>query len=97
MILTLLNSLFIFVIFLIVVLVFLQKGKGDMGLGSMGGGSQALFGGGGGQNFFEKFTWILGVCFMVGALTLTVLTMKSLETSRISAENKSVLPQPVNR
>jgi len=41
----------------------MQKGKGGMGLGSMGGGAQMLFGGSGGQDIFQKTTWVLGIIF----------------------------------
>lgn len=44
-----------------------------MGLGAMGGGAQMLFGGSGGQDLFQKITWVLGVIFMVGALTLSLM------------------------
>jgi len=55
----------------------MQKGKGGMGLGSMGGGAQMIFGGSGGQDIFQKTTWVLGIIFMSGALMLTL--MKSAE------------------
>lgn len=51
-----------------------------MGLGSMGGGTQMLFGGSGGQDIFQKITWVLGMIFMVGSLVLAV--SKSRGTSQ---------------
>ncbi len=60
----------------IVGLILIQQGKGDMGMGSLGGSTQMLFGGSGGQNFFEKATWILGAIFLFGSLGLTVLKAK---------------------
>jgi preprotein translocase subunit SecG len=44
-----------------------------MGLGAIGGASQTLFGGSGGQDFFEKATWTLGAFFMLGALGISIL------------------------
>lgn len=52
--------------------ILIQQGKGDMGLGSIGGGSQTLFGGSGGQDFFEKSTWVMGLIFVGFALLLTI-------------------------
>ena len=44
-----------------------------MGLGAIGGASQTLFGGSGGQDFFEKATWTMGALFMFGALGISIL------------------------
>lgn len=70
-------TLYIINCLLLVLVVLMQKGKGGMGLGSMGGGTQMLFGGSGGQDIFQKTTWVLGAIFMVGAMTLSL--MKSTE------------------
>lgn len=61
---------------MIIFLVLVQKGKGNMGLGSMGGGNQMLFGSSGGQDIFQKLTWILCALLLVGSLTLSVLKGK---------------------
>jgi len=57
----------------IVLLVLIQRGKGNMGLGSLGGGNQMLFGSSGGQDIFQKITWILCGLLLVGSLSLSVL------------------------
>lgn len=44
-----------------------------MGIGSIGGGNQMLFGGSGGQDVFQKATWILGSLFMAGSLVLALM------------------------
>ena len=44
--------------------------RGNIGLGTMGGGTQMLFGGSGGQDLFQKITWALGALFMGGSLAL---------------------------
>ena len=80
----LLMTFFIILCFFIGLFVLIQPGKGDMGLGSIGGASQMLFGGSGGQNFFEKATWIMGIIFIFGALGLTILKTKHTEKSRLS-------------
>ena len=60
----------------IILLVLIQKGKGNMGLGSMGGGNQMLFGSSGGQDIFQKTTWILCALLLIGSLSLSVLKGK---------------------
>ncbi len=72
-------SLFVFNCLLLILLVLIQQGKGNMGLGNMGGGAQMLFGGSGGQDLFQKITWVLGTIFMAGSLMLAL--MKSQQTS----------------
>jgi preprotein translocase subunit SecG len=81
---TLLMTLFVILCFLLILIVLLQQGKGDMGLGGLGGGSQMLFGGSGGQEFFEKITWTMITLFILGALGLTILKNKTTLTTRVS-------------
>jgi preprotein translocase subunit SecG len=69
----LLITLFVIVCFALILLVLIQKGKGSMGLGTMGGGTQMLFGGSGGQDLFQKITWALGATFMIGSLVLGLM------------------------
>ena len=66
-------SIFIFISFLLILLILIQKGKGSTGLGGLGGGTQMLFGGSGGQDIFQKITWGLGVAFMVLSLGLSYI------------------------
>ena len=61
---------------LIILLILIQKGKGNMGLGSMGGGNQMLFGSSGGQDIFQKLTWLLCALLLIGSLSLSVLKGK---------------------
>lgn len=74
----LLSVLFTFSSLLLILLVLVQKGKSSLGLGSFGGGTQTLFGGSGGQDVFQKITWVLGAILMLGSLGLAIL--KSRET-----------------
>ena len=53
-----------------------------MGLGSMGGSTQMLFGGSGGQDFFERVTWVLGGLFIFGSLGLAILKSKEIRSSK---------------
>ncbi|MGZ6250493.1 MAG: preprotein translocase subunit SecG [Candidatus Chromulinivorax sp.] len=73
---SLLTALYGFMCCLIILLVLLQKGKGNMGLGSMGGGNQMLFGSSGGQDIFQKTTWILCALLLVGSFGLSVFKGK---------------------
>jgi preprotein translocase subunit SecG len=41
-----------------------------------------LFGGSGGQDFFQKLTWILGAIILFGSLGLSLLKVKYLHESR---------------
>jgi len=82
---------------LIIFLVLLQKGKGGIGLAGLGGGAQMLFGGSGGQDIFQKITWVLGAIFMGGSLLLAILKTQLPQEApyahNISVPTRSV-PQP---
>ena len=82
MLLGLLTTAFTIMCFVLVLLIFLQKGKGSMGLGSMGGGNQMLFGGSGGQDIFQKTTWVLVALFLFGSLSLALYKNKSVKKAR---------------
>lgn len=89
-------TLFIFSSLILAILILIQQGKGDMGMGSLGGSTQMLFGGSGGQNFFEKATWILGAIFLFGSLGLTVLKAKETRESSLKGfvSKKQASKQP---
>lgn len=76
MIYGLLLTLYIINCLLLILVVLMQKGKGSMGLGGLGGGAQMIFGGSGGQDIFQKTTWVLGIIFMSGALMLSLMKSK---------------------
>lgn len=89
-----LTAVFVIICFTLVLIIFIQRGKGAMGLGSMGGSTQMLFGGSGGQDLFQKATWVLATIFMFGSLGLAILTTQNYHKSRY-LENRSVqLPTP---
>jgi len=85
---TLVLILFMIVSFFLVLFVLIQQGKGDLGVSNTSG-SHMLFGGSGGQTFFERATWALGALFIIGALGLSVLKAKELHTSILDG---TVLP-----
>ena len=84
MIVGFLMTLFVILCLLLVLFILIQQDKGDMGLGGISRGSQMLFGGSGGQDFFEKATWAMGALFLCGALFLTILGSKQAVKSRLS-------------
>lgn len=62
-----------------------------MGLGAFGGSSQMLFGGSGGQDLFQKATWVMIAIFMLGSLTLTL--MKSSSRYHAGKSHARSMPQ----
>jgi len=66
-------SLYVAVCILLVMVIMVQKSKGSVGLGSLGGGAQTLFGGSGGQDVFQKATWMLAAIFMAGSFVLSIM------------------------
>jgi len=86
----LLVSLYVFICVILVLLVLVQKGKGSMGLGAFGGGTQMLFGGSGGQDLFQKITWGLGAIFLMGSLLLALMKSSQVSTSKYITQAGSV-------
>ncbi len=89
--------LFVLLSVTMVFLILLQKGKSSMGLGGMGGGTQLLFGGSGGQDLFQKVTWIMGAIFMGGSLGLALLkrpTESQLMTALAQQQAKTAQKTP---
>jgi preprotein translocase subunit SecG len=97
MLFTLLVSIYSFVCFLLILLILIQRGKGSMGIGNLGGGAQMLFGGSGGQDLFQKITWGLGVIFVGGSLCLSMLKTQNYQTSRyLPSAQTYVFELPIN-
>ena len=71
-IISLLSTLYGFLCLFIILLVLIQKGKSSMGLGNMGGSNQLLFGSSGGQDIFQKITWICCFLLLIGSLFLAI-------------------------
>lgn len=88
MIFGLLTTIYIFIAVLLIPLILLQKGKGSIGIGGMGGGTQMLFGGSGGQELFQKMTWALIALFMASSLSLSLMRSKYLKTSKYIASTQ---------
>jgi preprotein translocase subunit SecG len=87
--------LFIILCFMLIFLILLQKGKSSMGLGSLGGGTQLLFGGSGGQDLFQKVTWALGGIFMGGSLVLAMMKRPTSELiSKLASRQQATVQVP---
>lgn len=76
MLIGLLKTLLIINNIFLILIVLVQQSKGGMGLGSLGGSSQLLFGGSGGQDLLQKITWFLGSIFMLGSLILSLMASR---------------------
>lgn len=86
----LLVTVYTFICLILVLLILVQKGKSSMGLGGLGAGTQMLFGGSGGQDLFQKTTWVLGGLFMTGSLLLAL--MKSYHNQTFAPRQPSARP-----
>lgn len=91
---TFLLVLFTIVSVLFAIVILIQPGKGDMGLGSIGTGTQVLFGGSGGRSFFEKVTWTMATIFILGALGLSMMKSKENQVSRFADFTTNPKPTP---
>jgi len=76
-----LTVLYGFLCLLIVLLVLIQRGKGNMGLGNLGGNNQMLFGSSGGQDIFQKITWLCCFFLLAGSLVLAISRGKYAHSS----------------
>lgn len=92
----LLNTLFVLLCFFLIFIILLQKGKGGTGLfGNMGNANVKLFGGSGGQDIFQKTTWILAFFFLAGSLVLALMRNSGmLQKSRILQEQVELPAAP---
>jgi len=89
----LLTILHILVSVALIAIVLLQSGKGaEMGASFGAGGSQSVFGAGGGTTFLSKLTTGAAIIFMLTSLTLAYLSGKS-ETSSIMPKGASAPAQ----
>ena len=87
-------TLFVLACVLLIIIILVQQGKSSMGLGNLGGGAQMLFGGSGGQDIFQKMTWVLGAIFIFGSLGLSIMKTHQGRESRYVA--RRITEKPVN-
>ncbi|MFA6066537.1 MAG: preprotein translocase subunit SecG [Candidatus Babeliaceae bacterium] len=90
-------SLFVILCIILILTILIQKSKGSIGIGNLGGSSQMIFGGSGGQDFFQKTTWVLGILFMAGSLVLALMKSSSIRTSRYLSKAAPVQVAPAQQ
>ncbi|MDR3646805.1 MAG: preprotein translocase subunit SecG [Candidatus Babeliales bacterium] len=78
---------------LLILMILIQKGKGSMGLGQMGGQSQMLFGSSGGQDIMQKTTWVLGVILIFGSLGIALLKSRQHQVTGFAPQEQTM---PIN-
>ena len=83
-----------FLCLLVIPLILIQKGKGSMGLGNMGGTNQMLFGSSGGQDIFQKATWTLCGILLFGALFISLAKARysHKQVRNLSIKRESAAP-----
>jgi preprotein translocase subunit SecG len=67
------STLYVLFCLMLLMVILLQQGKGDMAAAFGGGSSQSAFGARAGATVLSKATAILAVLFMVGALALAIM------------------------
>lgn len=91
----LLLFVYIFICFFLVLIILIQKGKSSMGLGNLGGSTQMLFGGSGGQDIFQKITWVLTAIFLGGSLILAIMKTSQHNTFKYIKQQTAPMPKPL--
>lgn len=86
----LLLTFYIITCVLLILIILIQKSKSSVGFG-LGTGSQMLFGGSGGQDLFQKITWVLGVSFMAMSLLLSLMKSEQSRTLQKTSAARSVI------
>lgn len=67
--------------FMLMGIILIQKSKGSLGVGNIGGSMQMLFGGSGGQSLLQKVTWGMGATFMLLSLVLAMMKSSHQQSS----------------
>lgn len=88
----LLLTLFVILCFLLILIILVQKSRSSMGLGGLGGGAQMLFGGSGGQDLFQKMTWIMVALFMGGSLVLAIMKSSGDKSLSYNVRPRAAMP-----
>lgn len=82
--------LFAFICLFLVLIILIQKGSSSLGLGNIGGSNTLLFGGSGGQDIFQKITWVLAAIFMGGSLILSIMKTHQVRSARYFDKQRMV-------
>jgi preprotein translocase subunit SecG len=76
---------------LIVIAVLLQKSSG-MGLGGYSGSNESMFGAKGPGGFLVKFTYVVGLLFVVNTVALGYLYNEQTQTSVVDTIQQGAVP-----
>jgi len=87
---TLLIVQFVLAVFIIIA-VLLQKSSG-MGLGGYSGSNESMFGAKGPGGFLVKFTYIMGLLFVINTVSLGYLYNQQTQNSVVDSINQSSIP-----
>lgn len=91
----LLIFLHIFVSIILIAVVLMQSGKGaEMGASFGAGGSQSVFGAGGGSTFMSKLTTGAAIIFMLTSLVLAYQSGKSGSSTIMTSVPKAATQKP---
>lgn len=82
MIVALANTFFVITCMLMAASILIQQSRGEIGFGAVPSkGTQIVFGGSGGQEFFEKITWALGIIFLSACIAMSYFQSKEQSRS----------------
>ncbi len=56
----------------------------------MGGTNQMLFGGSGGQDIFQKITWVMVALFMGGSLMISIAKSRSYKQTGVVQQHQPI-------
>jgi preprotein translocase subunit SecG len=93
------STFYVLTCFLLLLVILLQQGKGDMAAAFGGGSCQSAFGARAGATVLSKATAVLAVLFMVGAMILSVMGQRGpgsvVSGTRAPAPAAAPAPAPV--
>ena len=85
------NVFFVIICTLMLIVIMIQQSRGEIGFGAAPSkGTQLVFGGSGGQEFFERTTWTLGFIFVISCLTMSYFQSKEQSRSIIESYKQSI-------
>ena len=89
----LLTAVYVVVCLLLLVVVLMQQGKGGGIAAAFGGsGSQTAFGARAGASVLTRATTVLGILFMVGAMTLAIMGQRETSSVLSGVEGPGIQP-----
>lgn len=91
---TIFVALHLFVCVFLVLVILLQPGKGDSGIGFGGSSSQSIFGSQGAGNFLTKTTSVCAIIFLFTSFVLTRARLKEHNNSVITGEKQGDVVNP---